>query len=63
MATASFTTIFSTRANRPKRGGRKRAVGTRMPMTIPAGAEPAMVARLYVGRAGRRAEVPGFERY
>ena len=34
-----------------KRGGRKRAVGTRAPMAIPQGPEPAVVTRLHVRRA------------
>jgi transposase InsO family protein len=37
-----------------KRGGRKRALGTRAPMALPAGAEPTLVFRLRVECAGLR---------
>ena len=46
-----------------KRGGRKRAVGTQDANGDPTGAEPEMVARLHVRRAGRRAAVPCAEHH
>jgi putative transposase len=44
-----------------RRGGRKRALGTRAPLAIP-GIEPALVAGLRLGRARLRAEVPRVRR-
>ena len=41
-----------------KRGGRKRALGTRAPMTIPQDHEPALVARLRDGHALQRPALP-----
>ena len=41
-----------------RRGGRKRALGTRAPMALPQGAEPALVARLRVRHAHRRPPLP-----
>ena len=42
-----------------RRGGRKRALGTRAPMTLPQGPEPALEPRLRLGHAGRRPALPG----
>ena len=40
------------------RGGRKRALGTRAPMAMPAGTEPALVAGLRLRHPGRRPPLP-----
>lgn len=45
-----------------KRGGCKRAVGTRTPMVIPQGPNQRMVTRLRVGRIGGWSSVPCAER-
>jgi putative transposase len=42
-----------------KRGGRKRALGTRAPMTLPQGPKPALEPGLRVGHADRWQAVPG----
>ena len=41
-----------------KRGGRKRALGTRAPMGHPAGSQSALVARLRGRHAGERPALP-----
>ena len=41
-----------------RRGGRKRALGTRAPMAIPQEAEPALEPRLRLGRPDRRPTLP-----
>ena len=42
-----------------KRGGRKRALGTRSPLALPEGSQSALVAGLRLRRAVERAPVPG----